>query len=272
VNQSSFCVCRRRTSTRKARSSECHQFMHSLFVQSAAYQRVAQDPSQHLASRTHETTCNSKPTIDEGQLSLPSELQNSSGQPLSDPFLYRSRERFEILTTNTKDISDNAAFEAAGMPPQEVLSGIHSVPPGAQLYNRHSAPAPQGMQFQRMQQRGSGGSALVVDAFDMAPQDHSLLPPPPTNASISSLVDFLHWQLDSFGTNAEIMPGLLLMGNGDDERLRGGAPVARDSGDSASTVPVVCLHDVQYSLVYPATFVPSFLGRINARTGLSISP
>jgi hypothetical protein len=249
VSQSSFCVRRRRTSTRKARRSECRQFIYSIFVQNAVYQPVVQDPSQHLASCTIEATCNSNPATDEGQRSLPSKLQNSSGQPLSDPFLYRSRERLEILTTNTKFITNNAVFEAAGMPPQRLLSGDHSVPSAAQLSNRQSAPTPQGMQFLRMQQLGSGASALVVDTFDMAPQEHSLLPPPPTNASKSSLVDFLHRQLDTFGTGAEIMPGLLLLGSGDDERLRGGAPVAHDSGDSARTAPDVCLHDVYLLLL-----------------------
>jgi hypothetical protein len=230
LNWSSICVHRRRTSTKKARSRVYHQFMRSMFVQNAGYQPFAQSPSQNLSSRTHESvTWNSNPATYEGQLPLPSKLKSSSGNPISDPFLYRSREGLDILTTNTTVISNNAALEAADTPPQSLLSGDHSVPPGAQLSNRHSAPTPQGMQFQRVQQRGSGASALVVDTFDMPHQDAPLLPPPLPDASSSLKVDFLHQQLDSFGTGAEIMPGLLLLGSGDDERLQGGAPVARDS-------------------------------------------
>jgi hypothetical protein len=70
----------------------------------------------------------------------------------------------------------------------------------------------------------------VVDTFDMTHQDRPLLPPPSPNASSSLKVDFLHQQLDSIGTNAEIMPGLLLLGSGDDERLQGGVHLlSRDS-------------------------------------------
>jgi hypothetical protein len=64
--------------------------------------------------------------------------------------------------------------------------------------------------------------ASVQDTFDLSQTDASLLPPPGANASISVKMDFLHQQLDGMGMEAEILPGLLLLGNGNDERLQGG--------------------------------------------------
>ena len=36
-------------------------------------------------------------------------------------------------------------------------------------------------------------------------------------------VGFLHWQLDSFGVNASLLGGLLLLGGGQHDRISGGA-------------------------------------------------
>jgi hypothetical protein len=56
----------------------------------------------------------------------------------------------------------------------------------------------------------------------MSYKDASLLPLPPPDASSSLKVEFLHQQLDTLGMDAEIIPGLLLLSGGNDERLQGG--------------------------------------------------
>jgi hypothetical protein len=61
----------------------------------------------------------------------------------------------------------------------------------------------------------------VTDTFDMSHTAASLLPPPA--ASTSEKMDFMNQQLDSMGIDAEILPGLLLLGSGVDERMQGGS-------------------------------------------------
>ena len=64
--------------------------------------------------------------------------------------------------------------------------------------------------------------APAVDTFDLT---HSMapLPPPGTGASVDAKMDFLHQQLDSFGLDTEVLGGLVLLGNGVQERLQGGS-------------------------------------------------
>jgi hypothetical protein len=61
-----------------------------------------------------------------------------------------------------------------------------------------------------------------VDTFELPHTASSLLPLPPTTASSSEKIEFLHQQLDSMGTDAEILPGLIPLGSGSKERLQGG--------------------------------------------------
>jgi hypothetical protein len=49
-----------------------------------------------------------------------------------------------------------------------------------------------------------------------------LRPRPHAKASIAEKIQFLHQQLDSMGKDAEILPGLILLGIGGKERLQGG--------------------------------------------------
>jgi hypothetical protein len=51
----------------------------------------------------------------------------------------------------------------------------------------------------------------------------SLPPAPAANAFTSERIDFMHQQLDNLGVEAEALPGLVLLGNGIEERLQGGA-------------------------------------------------
>jgi hypothetical protein len=66
-------------------------------------------------------------------------------------------------------------------------------------------------------------ASAEVDTFAIQYTSESLLPPPHANASSSEKVYFLHQQLDSLGVDAEILPGLRLLGSGGKERLQGGA-------------------------------------------------
>jgi hypothetical protein len=72
-------------------------------------------------------------------------------------------------------------------------------------------------------------SAQTWDTFNMlygaGPQlSAPLLLPPSSDASVDARIDFLHQQLDSFGVDKPILNGLLLLGNGGNARLQGGAP------------------------------------------------
>lgn len=62
-----------------------------------------------------------------------------------------------------------------------------------------------------------------VDTFDLSYSDcGALLAPPARNASIEDKMDFLHQQLDSIGTEREILNGLVSLGSGGHDRLQGG--------------------------------------------------
>jgi hypothetical protein len=69
-------------------------------------------------------------------------------------------------------------------------------------------------------------AAAEVDTLLALQHTHrpaSLLPLFHANASTAEVIKFLHQQLDSMGKDAEILPGLILLGGGDKERLEGGA-------------------------------------------------
>jgi hypothetical protein len=74
-----------------------------------------------------------------------------------------------------------------------------------------------GLQFQ------STKASNEAETFAMRYTTDTLLPPPASKASSAEKIDFLHQQLDSMGVDAEILPGLLLLGGGNRERLQGGA-------------------------------------------------
>lgn len=61
-----------------------------------------------------------------------------------------------------------------------------------------------------------------TDTFDMSQTSPMLLQPPSPKAPLEQRMDFLQQQLDSFGTDKPALPDLVLLGNGDRERLQGG--------------------------------------------------
>jgi hypothetical protein len=66
--------------------------------------------------------------------------------------------------------------------------------------------------------------AHEVDTFELPhTTTTALMPPPASTASSPEKIEFLHQQLDSMGMDAEILPGLILLGSGNKERLQGGA-------------------------------------------------
>jgi hypothetical protein len=62
-----------------------------------------------------------------------------------------------------------------------------------------------------------------IDTFELPHTAASLLPLPPATASRSERIAFMHQQLDSMGVDAEVFPGLILLGSGIQERLQGGS-------------------------------------------------
>jgi hypothetical protein len=64
---------------------------------------------------------------------------------------------------------------------------------------------------------------VEVDTFEFPHTATTLLAPPLSTASSPEKIEFLHQQLDSMGMDAEILPGLILLGSGNRERLQGGA-------------------------------------------------
>jgi hypothetical protein len=62
-----------------------------------------------------------------------------------------------------------------------------------------------------------------LDTNELPHTAASLLPLPPAAASTSEKIQFLHQQLDSMGDDAEFLPGLIMLGGGNKERLQGGA-------------------------------------------------
>jgi hypothetical protein len=72
-----------------------------------------------------------------------------------------------------------------------------------------------------------------------------LLLPPSSNASVDARLDFLHQQLDSFGVDKPILNGLLLLGNGGNARLQGGAPARLLSPLFSETYSIQCMCQVE---------------------------
>jgi hypothetical protein len=66
-------------------------------------------------------------------------------------------------------------------------------------------------------------SKAAVDTFDMSYAEATQMRAPDGNASLEEKMDFLQQQLDCVGTERPILDGLVLLGNGINERLEGGA-------------------------------------------------
>jgi hypothetical protein len=201
-----------------------HQFVRLMYLQDTGLQPFAQDPLQQATSLNSESArWNRNPAHEDRQLSLPSKPHKSSGSALTDPSSNQSTKGLDLLTESATVVSNNASLVSAATTSEKRLSGDPSLPPKAQLSKRHSTPLSQVILTQEVQQSGSAPPALVEDTFDMSYKDASLLPVPPPDASSSLKAEFLHQQLDSLGMDAEIMPSLLLLGGGNNERLQGGA-------------------------------------------------
>ena len=61
------------------------------------------------------------------------------------------------------------------------------------------------------------------DTLDMTESGLMLLLPPGPSCSQTEVFDFLHQQLDSFGTDQPAFEDLVLLGGGKEERMQGGA-------------------------------------------------
>lgn len=77
----------------------------------------------------------------------------------------------------------------------------------------------QGCGWQAPAAAAAGGAAVVSHA---TPLSSSVMPQPDEDAPIDEKMDFLHQQLDSIGLERPVLNGLVLLGNGDNERLQGG--------------------------------------------------
>jgi hypothetical protein len=73
----------------------------------------------------------------------------------------------------------------------------------------------------RQVQHETGTAELTT--YELLYTAASLLPLPSATASSSEKMAFMHQQLDSMGNDAEILPGLIMLGSGSKERLQGGA-------------------------------------------------
>jgi hypothetical protein len=106
---------------------------------------------------------------------------------------------------------------------QNLLPPVSMLSPQATSSEAPAPPTPLEASSQQQLHRTRAPDMAVVDTFDMSRTDPELLPPPAANASSSRKLDFVHQQLDSMGRDAEILPGLLLLGGANDERMQGGA-------------------------------------------------
>lgn len=62
----------------------------------------------------------------------------------------------------------------------------------------------------------------VQDTMDMSFTSDELLEPPGADATLEERMDFMHQQLDSFGTSQVAFDGLVFLGSGERDRIQGG--------------------------------------------------
>ena len=63
----------------------------------------------------------------------------------------------------------------------------------------------------------------VKDTFDMSYTAAPVMQPPEAHAPVHVRMDFMHQQLDSLGQEKAFLGDLISLGDGDNERLQGGA-------------------------------------------------
>lgn len=130
------------------------------------------------------------------------------------------------MSTEMRRSTTNSFAPAANEPPGAVLPR-HDLKGGTLA--RTSLPQEAAIISKDVDLRPVGALASnreYGDTFDIVQTVRTQMPPPPPGAPVDQHMEFLHQQLDSLGSDRPLLDGLVLLGDGDNERLQGGAVAA----------------------------------------------